>query len=385
MTTGSSSTLVAQSTRAVVDRVRDASARGSALRIVGQGTWLDAGRTVLAAETLSMREHAGIVDYVPGDLTVTARAGATFAEILDATAAHKQWLALDPPGELTGTIGATIATASAGPLSSAFGLPRDLVLGVEFVTGTGSVVRGGGRVVKNVAGFDLTRLTTGAWGTLGVITEVTMRLHARPGADETRAVRLPGKRDDIAHVRPFLRRVPFTPFACEVLDASSAAAIVGESHTVALFRLGGNPESVRAQRASLSELGDTFELGADVWDRLRCAEPADAIVFRMSQLPSKLDELWAVAVCVSKECGGTIVHARPARGIVRCIVPRTAGNIAWLSRHFAEPASYTRIGERMPAELWPACSAAATSDPLSRGIKATFDPNNVFNPGILGD
>lgn len=378
-------TLAAQSTRAIVDRVRDVSARGGSLRIVGQGTWLDAGRPVRATETLTVREHSGIVDYVPGDLTLTARAGTTFAEIRDATAAHNQWLAMDPAGSDTGTIGATIATASAGPLSSAFGLPRDLVLGVEFVTGAGSVVRGGGRVVKNVAGFDLTRLITGAWGTLGVITEVTVRLHARPGADETCAVRLAGKRDDAARVRQFLRRVPFTPYACELLDASTAGSITGEARTLALFRLGGNPEAVRAQRTSLRELGDVMELGMDVWTRLRAVEPERAIVFRMSQLPSKLDDLWSVAVRVSEKCPGTIIHARPARGLVRCIVPQTDENGAWLSRHFAERTAYTRTGERMPAELWAACSAPPTTDPLSRGIKATFDPNNVFNPGIFGE
>src|SRR5439155_9619738 len=102
----------------------------------------------------------GIVEYVPGDLTLTARAGTTLAEIRDATAAEQQWLALDPHGSDDGTIGATVATASAGPLATAFGTPRDLVLGVEFLTGGGALARGGGRVVKNVAGFDLVRLLT---------------------------------------------------------------------------------------------------------------------------------------------------------------------------------------------------------------------------------
>src|SRR5207247_2074887 len=143
-----------------------------------------------ANESVSTRDLAGITEYVPGDLTLTARAGTTLEDIRLATAAHDQWLALDPYGGDEGTLGATIATASAGPLSTSFGTPRDLMLGLEFVTGEGVVVRGGGRVVKNVAGFDLTRLLTGSWGTLGVITEVTLRLHARPEAEESIAVRL---------------------------------------------------------------------------------------------------------------------------------------------------------------------------------------------------
>ena len=91
-------------------------ARGTTLRIVGRGTWLDAGRPVQATETLSTRELSGITEYVPGDLTLTARAGTTLGEIRDATAAHGQWLALDPYGTDDGTIGATVATGSAGPL-----------------------------------------------------------------------------------------------------------------------------------------------------------------------------------------------------------------------------------------------------------------------------
>ena len=91
--------------------------------------------------------------------------------------AHDQWLALDPAGD--GTIGATVATCSYGPGATLFGTPRDAVLGMTVVLGTGEIVRPGGRVVKNVAGFDLTRLMVGAWGWLGVITEITLRVRPR--------------------------------------------------------------------------------------------------------------------------------------------------------------------------------------------------------------
>ena len=100
------------------DRVRDAAKRGAPLRIAGRGTWLDAGRPVRATETVSTRELSGITEYVPGDLTLTARAGTTLGEIRDATRKHGQWLALDPSGSDDGTLGATIATASSGPLAT---------------------------------------------------------------------------------------------------------------------------------------------------------------------------------------------------------------------------------------------------------------------------
>ncbi|HEX4681810.1 MAG TPA: FAD-binding protein [Gemmatimonadaceae bacterium] len=379
----------AESTRAVADRVRDAAARGDALRITGRGTWLDAGRAardVRAADSLSLRDHAGIVEYVPGDLTLTVRAGTTLGEIRDATAAHNQWLAFDPHGSDDGTIGASVATASAGPLSSAFGLPRDLTLGVEFVTGAGAIVRGGGRVVKNVAGFDLTRLIVGSWGTLGVITEVALRLHARPEADETLGVPLRDESRDAARVHQFLRRMPFTPYACELLNSTAARTVTGRSDALALFRLGGNPEAVRGQRASLAELGDVIELSSDVWTRLRSAEPADAIAFRMSQVPSKIDELWRAGMRVSAACAGSLIVGRPVRGSLRCIVPANPANVSWLARHFADAAkSFTRVGERLPGELWSVVDGPSAADALSRSIKAKFDPNRVLNPGILGE
>lgn len=159
--------------------VRDAAAAGGALRIVGRGTWLDAGFPVSADAQLVLGDDNGIVAYVPDDLTVTARAGTTLRELNDALGAHDQWIALDPDGGPDVTIGATVATCSYGPVAAFFGTPRDQVLGMTVVLGTGEVIRVGGRVVKNVAGFDLTRLMIGAWGTLGVITEVTLRVRSR--------------------------------------------------------------------------------------------------------------------------------------------------------------------------------------------------------------
>lgn len=164
--------------RRVVDAVRAAADAGEGLRIVGAGTWLDAGHPVAAMRTLSLADDRGIVAYSPGDLTITVRAGTTLAEIAEALREHGQWLALDPEGGMEVTIGATVATGSYGPAATLYGTVRDQLLGMTVVTGRGEIARPGGRVVKNVAGFDLTRLMTGAWGSLGVITEVTLRVRS---------------------------------------------------------------------------------------------------------------------------------------------------------------------------------------------------------------
>ncbi len=372
------------SVAALRDQITEAAASGTTLRISGRGTWLDAGRRVDAAETLSTRELSGISGYVPADLTLTALAGTTLAEIREATRVNGQWLALDPAGSDDGTIGATVATASAGPLRTMFGSPRDLTLGLEFITGEGTVARGGGRVVKNVAGFDITRLLTGSWGTLGVITEVTLRLHARPEADETVAIALA----DTAHVgrvRQVLRNAPFTPYACEILNASLAKIVTGASGATALFRLGGNVEAVAAQRSALAELGELVDVEVAAWNRFRVAEPPGAIVFRLSDLPAELEGTWNEAGSIARACPGTLIHASPSRGVVRVIVPVTGDAIAFLRMSFPRNAPVKRIGERLPGQLWPVIAPAPTADRISKGIKSAFDVHNILNPGILGE
>ncbi|HVX41793.1 MAG TPA: FAD-binding protein [Gemmatimonadaceae bacterium] len=365
----------------VRDRIRDAAPGARALRISGRGTWLDAGRPVIATDDLSVREVSGIVEYVPGDLTLTARAGTTLAEIADATAAHGQWLALDPHGGDAGTLGATVATASSGPLATAFGTPRDLVLGVEFITGTGVVARGGGRVVKNVAGFDLTRLLTGSWGSLGVITEVSVRLHARPAVDASFAVPLASDSGAVEGVWRLLRRVAFTPLACEVVNGALARALVDDGTPCALVRLGGNRQAVAAQRAALAELGSVREIDASVWSRLRAIEPADAIVFRLSTPASRIHGAWEAAAAL--DAHGAMIHATPARGVVRCIVPRTDAGAAAVHQ-LLSTAGVTRLGERLPPDAWGVLPRPGT-DALARGIKRELDPRGVLNPGIFGE
>ena len=374
---------VATSVDALRDRVIDAGARGVRLRVVGQGTWLTAGRPTRPGETVSVGDLSGITEYVPGDLTLTARAGTTLDEIRSATLEHHQWFALDPHGVDRGTLGATIATAATGPLSNAFGTPRDLALGVEFIMGTGVVARGGGRVVKNVAGFDLTRLMTGSWGTLGIITEITVRLHGRPVTDESFAVSVDGPAP-AGRVHRLLRRLPFTPYACEIVNDMLAATLVGAQGITSLFRLGGNAEAVRAQRAALLELGETREIDADVWQRLRQSEPEHAAVFRVSGPPSDIERTWKEVSTITAACPGTLLHASPSRGVVRCIIPESDASVRALHRAFSAPSVSKRIGERLPLTLWPVISAAP-ADGISAGIKRTFDPHGLLNSGILGE
>jgi len=233
------------------------------LRIHGAGSWLDAGHPVQAAHALLLDAFAGVRSYVPADLTISVGAATTLAELNAVTQAHGQWCPLLPWGDDRATIGAVIATATAGPAAAALGRPRDLVLGLECVDGLGRVIQAGGRVVKNVAGFDLTRLMTGAWGTLGVITEVHLRLRARPAVDETWRVT---PQSDSA-LESFVRG----PYAPLVLHREEESV---------LLRIGGNSSFVAAARSALQSLGASAEVSAAEWNRVRLSAGPEATALR---------------------------------------------------------------------------------------------------------
>jgi len=295
------------------------------------------------------------------------------------TRAERQWLALDPYGPALGTLGATIATGSAGPLAHAFGTPRDNVLGIEAVTGTGDIVRAGGRVVKNVAGFDLTRLFTGAWGTLAVITEATVRLRALPERDQTITLALPPS-DALDAWLAKLRALPFSPLALELLNAVLARALELGDRALLLARLGGNDDSMREQLRALGALGEMRPAPQAAWSALAEIEPPGAAVVRVSAPPSRLHALWTR---LSAAEDGSLVHAAVGRGIVRCIHPPARTPISpWLD--LVSRTEGTHIFERLPASEWSGVPARV-NDPLSRKVRLAFDPHRILNRGILGD
>lgn len=240
------------------------------LRIRGAGTWLAAGHPTRSSQELDVSAFAGVREYTPADLTISVGAATTLAELDAVTRAQGQWCPLLAWGDDRGTVGATVATATSGPFADALGRPRDLVLGMECVDGRGRVVRAGGRVVKNVAGFDLTRLVTGSWGTLAVITELHLRLRARPAVD--RSYYIEGA--DAAAMRAFARGV-FAPLA--VLPVQSVAPQAADTTRTSyleqasawLVRLGGNEELVAAAIRALHALGRCEERDESVWMSVR--------------------------------------------------------------------------------------------------------------------
>ena len=372
----------------LADEVRAARARRGRLRIVGAGSWLDAGRPCDTGESLRVGALHGVVIYEPGDLTLTARAGTTLGEIERLTAAEGQWLTLDPHGSADGTLGATVATSSYGPLASAFGTPRDHVLGCEFVSGTGDIVRAGGRVVKNVAGFDLVRLITGSWGTLGALTEITVRLRARPEQERTIAVHITQETamETADAAWRWLRASDYTPLAAELVSPALAHLMGLEPIGCLVVRLGGNASFVRAAEGAIAALGDVRPAPVSTWRSLASAEPQEALVVRLSTLPSQIGALWARASRIAERAGG-FAHATPVRGVVRCVIPRTAdaGSSDDLRIALAALATEcTVVGERLPAPLWRTLAVERSTDAIAARVRRAFDPDRVLNAGILG-
>jgi glycolate oxidase FAD binding subunit len=354
--------------------------------------WLSAGRPVRAKKTLSLRDDSGVVGYVPGDLTLVVRAGTTLAEIESATGEHDQWLPLDPFGTNDGTIGATIATASAGPLATSFGLPRDLLLGLEFVNGQAEVVRGGGKVVKNVAGFDLSRLLTGSWGTLGVITEVSLRLYARPKVDRTFVV--PFGREEKANAA-LIRAIavsPLTPFSLELVNGTAARQLALADRPVCLVRFGGNSAVVESQIRALSQLGRAEEVDQSIWTNFRELDNEADSVIRISSLPMRF--MGTAAGIVADSPPGVIISINPRRGVMRLATLQQGSPTSADSVDGGMPVDIPEAGkdsdtvlifEKLPEDVWPVVSPSVVADPLSRGVKSVFDPHNLLNPGILGN
>lgn len=382
--------------RPVAEQVRAAHDARRRSRIVGAGTWMDAGRPVPDAVPLELGEVRGITEYVPGDLTLTALAGTSLAEVQEATRANGQRLALDPYGTDAGTLGATVATASAGPLAAAYGGPRDTVLGLTFVSGTGEVASGGGRVVKNVAGFDLVRLLTGSWGTLGAIVEVSLRLRALPAADETWGIALDEREDAVIAAVTALRALPFTFDALELLDPTTARqlGVEGGAGGAILARGSGTAATVHAMRAALATVGTVRTADAQHWAALRALEPAGAACIRLSHRPTEIGAVWRGARQLADAAGGW-AHLAIGRTVARVTVPaheaeandRFGARIETTLAHALSSFDGTCVAERLPGAAWsavrrPAPSAARIR--LTQGVRSAFDPARLLNPGILG-
>ena len=230
-----------------IHSIDDIQAALQTMDVVGiQGGGSKPALAAATADTLDLRPLAGILEYEPGEFTFTARAGTTLATVRDALAEHGQYLPFDPPWVDAGaTLGGTVAAGLSGAGRQRYGGVRDFLIGVRFVDGLGQLVRGGGKVVKNAAGFDLPKLMVGSLGQFGILTEVSFKVFPQPVAYQTLGI----ETGDLAAGLDQLRALTAAPLDFDALDLVLHA--VG---CTVLARLGGLPAALPARMDHAAKL-----------------------------------------------------------------------------------------------------------------------------------
>lgn len=303
--------------------IRAANETGTRLIPAGLGSWLGAGGWTRPGDVIvSCGRLNAVQHYEPADLTMTAGAGLAMTELDDVLRPNGQWLPVDAPGVEAGTVGGMVACGVSGSLQGRYGAVRDNVLGVDVVTGAGRVLRIGGRVVKNVAGYDLVRLFTGSRGSLGLITSVSVRLFPRPEADVTLCYG--GRVEEIVALARTMCTSPL-PIAAVELEAGGES---GDSVTVRLLGSAGEVEDVRSRlietvgpRPRAVVRGD--ESAALHGDR-GAWEQGSALVVRLAALPDRLADTFGRAAVLAGALGGEVA-ADAMRGVVRVKASPDAG------------------------------------------------------------
>lgn len=380
----------------LAENVRAARARQISLRIVGGGTRQTLGRPIETAAVLSLKHLSGVTLYEPGEMVIAAKAGTPLAEIEALVAANGQMLPFAPmdhrrllASEGAPTIGAVAACAISGSRRISRGAARDSLIGVRFVNGFAQKIKSGGRVVKNVTGLDLVKLQTGAFGTLGVVSEVTFRLLPRPERAATLVLRA---LDDVRAVEA-LSQALGSPF--EVSGAAHLPARVGEDGARTLLRIENFADSVAYRLGELRKIVGEGEILDDAATETLWRDVADCAFFagdgravwRVSTAPTRAPDLVRLAqragACAHfYDWGGGLVwlavdarDADDARAAdIRKAVAQTGGH-----------ATLVRAPAALRARVDVFQTPAAPVMKLQRALKAAFDPDRLFNPGLMYD
>ena len=381
---------------AAAELVRQAKTEVTPIRVLGGGTRGGVGRPVQAGVTISTEKLRGITLYEPSEMVIGAWAGTPLAEIEAALDAKGQMLAFEPADFrlLYGTngnptIGAVAAGNIAGPRRIWAGGCRDSLIGVRFVNGNGEIVKSGGRVMKNVTGLDLVKLQAGAWGTLGLLTEVIFKVVPKP--DTVATLVLTGL-DDVRAITAMADAIT-SPF--EITGAAHLPDGVGGEGARTYLRIEGFPDSIAYRTDALGKLLAKYgalsrldgAVGVSVWSAIRdaapLAEPRDQAIWRLSVKPSEAPA--AVATITASRAarafydwgGGLIWIATNADGDAGAAVIRKAAKAA---RGYA---TLMRAPDALRAVLPVFEPEAPAVAALTKRIKASVDPTGLFNAGLM--
>ncbi|MEP0919232.1 FAD-binding oxidoreductase [Leptolyngbya sp. DQ-M1] len=354
------------------------------------GGVIDAVTLVVSTEKLDR-----LVEHAEGDLTVTAEAGISFAKLQSIVGEVGQFCAIDPTGPDQATLGGVIATADTGSLRHRYNSVRDMLLGVTFVRCDGEIVKAGGRVVKNVAGYDLMKLLTGSYGTLGILAQATVRVYPIPPV--SRSMILMGDPVALEKVTQTLLSSALTPVSVDLLSNVITAALGFANTPSLLVRFQSIAESVDQQIERFTEVGKTLNLSisepadSDLWQQLteqiNLSAQSDQIVCKIGVKPSEavsvLNQISALLptaeVLIHAGSGIGRLSVREARSTqlleARSICEATGGYLSVLQ---------ASIEFKQQLEVWGYSGNAnakrgASIDWMKR-IKAQFDPQTLFSP-----
>jgi glycolate oxidase subunit GlcD len=383
--------------------IKLAAREGLAVIPAGAATRLEAGSPMGRADLiLSTRRLKNLIRHEPADLVATAQAGLSLVEFQKHLAQMGQWLPIDPPDDGRATLGGIVATGLGGAHSCGFGTPRSFVIGMRVVLADGRLIKAGGNVVKNVAGYDLCKLFTGSFGTLGLITEITFKL--RPLPAETRTVVASGPLPSLVGTGRKISADLF-PVAVELLSSHMASNLEIESksqQSALLVRFAGSARAVVSQTAQALKLlradqnNRCFALDEDgpLWLKLSAAsmQTSDNLGWRVSLKPGDLASFFDELIALEKDETSHVSlrwHAGLGDGRLRAIARapvyhREAVRALERLRGKAETLGGSLVVEKAPMEIrseidtWGDLGSATE---LMRRVKAQLDPDNSLSPG----
>jgi len=369
-----------------------ASSEGWTVMPAGGMTWLNGGVSTTPNLLVSTARLNKIVEHEPADLVAVTQAGVRLEEFNEALSQNGQWLPLDPPDNGSATIGGVVATGLGGAQQFGYGRPRGSVIGMQVVLADGSVIKVGGRVVKNVAGYDLCKLFTGSYGSLGVITEVNFKLRPRPQREGT--IVAMGKRRALVSAADSVLAAKLFPVGL-ALVSSSLADVVGltgnSGEDVLLLRFAGNEPAVDFQtHAAFAEVGkllgfsslQTLRSDTAIWQRLNLAPLREQtrLGWRASVLPSEIDRFMGEVTNVYQESlSSSLWHLDAGCGTLRMMDDRER-DVSFVAELRAAAQS---VGGSFFIEHWqgqPGFSAVNLGKltELSARIKQQLDPLGIL-------
>jgi glycolate oxidase FAD binding subunit len=325
-----------------------------------------------------------LIEHAVGDLTVTVEAGMKFAQIQEILAKSGQTLALDPAFPESATIGGIVATADTGSLRQRYGGVRDQILGITFIRADGEIAKAGGRVVKNVAGYDLMKLFTGAYGTLGIISQVTLRVYPIPETSGT--VILTGISEAISQAVRILQSSELTPTQADLLSSKLVTSLALGTGIGLITRFQTIHESVEEQSQRLLAIGEKLGLQGVIYQGVEESNLWQQLPNKIydhltkSTITCKIGVVPTAAVEIIHQINIGLIHVSSGLGLVRLekedqILPLR--NLCQANSGFLSVLSApVELKERF--DVWGYNGNALE---VMRGIKQQFDGNFILSPG----